>query len=125
MKKTTKVLINFQWVGINRSGKICNGIIGAEKLAIARAELQQQGIIIRQISKKRNFHFPFDFFLRARHRLLPLLSLFEKKEQPPPQNHGHSAARPLLGIRIGARVEGDDHARGERAGEKKEKRQRT
>ena len=57
MKKTTKVLINFQWVGINRSGKICNGIIGAEKLAIARAELQQQGIIIRQISKKRNFHF--------------------------------------------------------------------
>ena len=53
MAKPVNTLITYQWDGVNRSSQAVNGIIEARSLALAKAELRNQGITIKKISKKR------------------------------------------------------------------------
>ncbi len=60
MATTTKnpnEVIIFQWQGINRAGQLANGIVESRSLALAKAELRNQGITIKKISKKRKPFF--------------------------------------------------------------------
>ena len=85
---------------------------GVEEIVEVEVEVEE-----RKREKKKKLHFPFDF-----HSSLViasfLLSSLKRTKTRLRKNHGHSPARPLLGIRIGTRVEGDDSARGEKAGER-------
>lgn len=47
----------YQWAGINRNGEKVEGIIETNSLAIAKASLRKQGIIIKSISKKSTSFF--------------------------------------------------------------------
>ena len=53
MEKSTVVLTNYQWEGVNSAGQLVNGVIEARSMAIAKAELRKQSIIIKKIAKKR------------------------------------------------------------------------
>lgn len=46
-------MISYHWEGINRSGERINGIIESNSIAIAKASLRKQGVIIKKIAKKR------------------------------------------------------------------------
>lgn len=50
---TTTTLAVFHYEGINKSGQKMAGDIEARSLAIAKADLRKQGIIINKVSKKR------------------------------------------------------------------------
>lgn len=54
---STSTLISYQWEGINRSGEKINGVVEANSLAIAKAELRKQGVITKKIRKKRKSLF--------------------------------------------------------------------
>ena len=55
--KNTNVSSEYNWSGVNNSGKDASGIISARSLAIAKAQLCTQGIIIKKISKQRRPFF--------------------------------------------------------------------
>ena len=57
MAKNTQVLIQFDWEGVNQSGKPMQGTIEAHSAAIAKAELRKKGVITRKIGKKRKSFF--------------------------------------------------------------------
>lgn len=48
------VTFPYQWEGVNRSGERLNGVIECNSIAIAKATLRKQGIIIKKVTKKRN-----------------------------------------------------------------------
>lgn len=53
MSKDKSNMAVYQWVGLSRSGDSSDGIIEANSLAIAKATLHKQGILVKKISKKR------------------------------------------------------------------------
>lgn len=53
MEKSSVVLTNYQWEGVNGAGQLVNGVIEARSIAIAKAELRKQSIFIKKIAKKR------------------------------------------------------------------------
>lgn len=53
MEKSKSEPVKYQWEGVNRSGEISSGIIEANSIAIAKAELHKQGFIPKKINKKR------------------------------------------------------------------------
>lgn len=53
MDKQKNTVISYQWEGIDRSGGKTRGIIDANSIAIAKATLRKQGIVIKKIVKKR------------------------------------------------------------------------
>lgn len=55
--KGASTLISYQWEGINRSGEKINGVLEANSLAFAKAELRKQGVITKTIKKKRKSLF--------------------------------------------------------------------
>ncbi|MFA6302954.1 MAG: type II secretion system F family protein [Legionella sp.] len=57
MPKSTNTLITFQYTGISKSGSKTIGDIQARSLALAKAELRKQGIIINKVVKKRKPFF--------------------------------------------------------------------
>lgn len=57
MAKETNELILFQYTGINKSGEKMTGEIQARSLAIAKADLRKQGIVLNKVAKKRKPFF--------------------------------------------------------------------
>ena len=57
MAKTTTALTIFHYEGVNRSGQKMMGDIEARSLAIAKADLRKQGILINKVAKKRKPFF--------------------------------------------------------------------
>lgn len=53
MAKNTNNILTFHYVGVNNSGKKTAGDIEARSLALAKADLRKQGIIIKKVVKKR------------------------------------------------------------------------
>lgn len=53
MAKPTIQTVQFQWAGVNRAGQITDGVINAKSIALAKAELRKQGILVKKIHKKR------------------------------------------------------------------------
>ena len=53
MDKTNATVINFQYEGVNKAGQIMKGEIQARSLAIAKADLRKQGLVIQKVVKKR------------------------------------------------------------------------
>ena len=53
MAKNTNALITFHYEGINKSGQKISGEIQARSLALAKADLRKQGIVINKVAKKR------------------------------------------------------------------------
>jgi type IV pilus assembly protein PilC len=53
MPKDMNAFIQYEWAGLNRTGQKTRGVIEARSLAIAKAELRQQGILTKNIHKKR------------------------------------------------------------------------
>ena len=53
MAKNKNTVATYQWTGVNRSGEKAEGAIDANSLAIAKAAVRKQGIIIKKIAKKR------------------------------------------------------------------------
>lgn len=53
MDKTNATVINFQYEGVNKAGQIMKGEIQARSLAIAKADLRKQGLVVQKVVKKR------------------------------------------------------------------------
>jgi type IV pilus assembly protein PilC len=53
MTKNKTTVATYEWTGVNRSGEKAQGAIEANSLAIAKATVRKQGIIIKKIAKKR------------------------------------------------------------------------
>lgn len=53
MDKKTNQLISFHYEGINKSGQKMTGDIAARSIAMAKADLRNQGIVTNKIAKKR------------------------------------------------------------------------
>lgn len=53
MDKQKATVLNFQYEGVNKSGQKMKGEIQARSLAIAKADLRKQGLVIQKIAKKR------------------------------------------------------------------------
>ncbi|MFC3907560.1 type II secretion system F family protein [Legionella dresdenensis] len=54
---TNKEIVSYQWEGVNRAGEKVNGIIESKSIAIAKADLRKQGILIKKVVKKRKPFF--------------------------------------------------------------------
>lgn len=65
MNKTESGKKTWLWTGITRSGDHRHGMLEANSMAIAKASLQQQGILVKKIVKKRHFHFFTNNRIRA------------------------------------------------------------
>jgi len=66
---------HYQWKGIFQSGEITCGIIDANNITLAKAELRKQGIITRKIAKKRQ-----SLFIRYAWNIKPSdISLFTRQ----------------------------------------------
>lgn len=52
-ERDTNPIIQYQWEGLNRTGQKTQGVIDARSIAIAKADLHKQGIVVKKISKKR------------------------------------------------------------------------
>lgn len=66
MVKQTDVVLVFYYEGINKSGQKMIGTIQAKSLAIAKANLRKQGIVVNKIAKKR-----IPFFDRKNKKITP------------------------------------------------------
>lgn len=75
MPKSTNTLITFQYTGISKSGSKTIGDIQARSLALAKAELRKQGIIINKVVKKRK-----PFFDKKNRKIKPSdISIFSRQ----------------------------------------------
>lgn len=57
MAKNTNEVILFHWEGVNRAGQKMVGDIQARSLALAKADLRNQGIVVNKVAKKRKPFF--------------------------------------------------------------------
>lgn len=57
MPKNANALITYQYEGINRAGEKTHGVIEARSLALAKADLRNQGIVTKKVMKKRQPFF--------------------------------------------------------------------
>jgi type IV pilus assembly protein PilC len=53
MEKNKNIVVSYLWEGVSRNGEKAHGVIESNSVAIAKASLRKQGIIIRKIVKKR------------------------------------------------------------------------
>jgi len=63
---TTNLILTFRYEGINKSGQKMVGDIQARSLALAKADLRKQGIVINKVAKKRK-----PFFDRKNKKITP------------------------------------------------------
>lgn len=57
MAGASKELTTFEWKGVNKRGETVKGIQDAKSAAIVKAELRKQGIVAKQVTKKRESLF--------------------------------------------------------------------
>lgn len=57
MDKNKKNVVAYQWTGLNRNGEKVNGLVEAQSIAVAKATLRKQGVVIQKVSKKRKPFF--------------------------------------------------------------------
>lgn len=53
MDKQKSIVVTYEWSGVTRTGDKTNGTIESNSIAIAKAALRKQGIVIKKITKKR------------------------------------------------------------------------
>lgn len=57
MPKNANALTTYQYEGVNRAGEKTHGVIEARSLALAKADLRNQGILTKKVMKKRQPFF--------------------------------------------------------------------